>query len=397
MPVHRTVAFGEVHVAHSLEYANAAARTGAVGLLATDIGRIARQLDNATFWVLQNHSPLTWSELTASGTGFVPDSRQVIAGTGMTGGGDLSADRTFNVNGNADGSIIANANDVQVGVLATDAQHGTRGGGTQHATAVAGSPGTPGFISGTSQQKLDNLLEVLDENVSLGVGKTKVNFLGSGVSATDAGGGQINVTIPGAGTATITVLDEGVALTPDKNKLNVVGPGIAATTDGGDPSQANVTVSTAAPVAVGDTNTEGAANSLARSNHVHRAEYPAHIFGTGSIAATTTTRYLTPGYDSAAAPTTPVQYRVPTAGTLRRLRVRVNTPGGNGNNVVYTVRLNGVATALTCTVASTANDGSDLVNTVAVAAGDLIDVEVTKAASIGAAIADVVASLEVFV
>jgi hypothetical protein len=59
----------------------------------------------------------------------------------MTGGGDLTADRTFDVGANPDGSIVVNANDVQVGVLATDAQHGVRGGGTQHAlvtTVVAG-------------------------------------------------------------------------------------------------------------------------------------------------------------------------------------------------------------------------------------------------------------------
>ena len=58
---------------------------------------------------------------------------------------------------NADGSIVVNANDIQVGVLATDAQHGTRGGGTLHALAVAS--GAAGFISGADQQKLDDLVE----------------------------------------------------------------------------------------------------------------------------------------------------------------------------------------------------------------------------------------------
>lgn len=82
----------------------------------------------------------------------VPNTRTVTAGAGLTGGGDLSADRVFDVVANADGSIVANANDVQVGVLATDAQHGTRGGGTQHAlvtTTVAG------FMSSADKVKLD--------------------------------------------------------------------------------------------------------------------------------------------------------------------------------------------------------------------------------------------------
>jgi len=86
--------------------------------------------------------------------GGVPTSRNLTAGAGLTGGGDLSADRTFDVVGNADGSITVNANDVQVGVLASDAQHGVRGGGTQHALAVAA--GAAGFLSGADKTKLDN-------------------------------------------------------------------------------------------------------------------------------------------------------------------------------------------------------------------------------------------------
>lgn len=42
----------------------------------------------------------------------------LTAGAGLTGGGDLTADRTFDVVANADGSIIANANDVQLGRIA---------------------------------------------------------------------------------------------------------------------------------------------------------------------------------------------------------------------------------------------------------------------------------------
>lgn len=88
-------------------------------------------------------------------TTYTPQTRALTAGTGLTGGGDLSADRTFNVGAHADGSIVANANDVQVGVLATDAQHGVRGGGTQHADVVAG--GADGFMTGTDKALLDSM------------------------------------------------------------------------------------------------------------------------------------------------------------------------------------------------------------------------------------------------
>lgn len=46
-------------------------------------------------------------------TGKAPTTRQVIAGAGLTGGGDLSADRTLNV-ANADGTLTVAADDVKV-------------------------------------------------------------------------------------------------------------------------------------------------------------------------------------------------------------------------------------------------------------------------------------------
>ena len=117
-------------------------------------------------------------------------------------------------------------------------------------------------------------------------------------------------------------------------------------------------------------------------------------FGASGVATTTTTRYLWPWHEDSTAPTSAIQFRVPRACTLRNFRVRHNTGAGNGNNVVYTVRKNGVATSLVATLASTANDGSDLTNSVAFAAGDLIDIEVTKATSIGTTPSDITATLE---
>jgi len=45
-------------------------------------------------------------------------------------------------------------------------------------------------------------------------------------------------------------------------------------------------------------------------------------------------------------------------------------------------------------LAANAADASDLVNSVVVAAGDLIDIEVTKASSIGGGLRDIMATLE---
>jgi hypothetical protein len=118
-------------------------------------------------------------------------------------------------------------------------------------------------------------------------------------------------------------------------------------------------------------------------------------WGNGSVSGTTTPRFLGPGYDTSMAGLSALQYRAPAGCTLRNLRVRHNLPAGNGAAIVYTIRINGIPSLLVVSLASTALDGSDLVDMVGVVAGDLIDLAVTKAASVGAGPADILAILEV--
>lgn len=72
-----------------------------------------------------------------------------VAGNGLTSSGS-----TLNVVANGDGSIVSNANDVQVGILATDAQHGNRGGGGIHADATNA---TAGFATAAQITKLEGI------------------------------------------------------------------------------------------------------------------------------------------------------------------------------------------------------------------------------------------------
>ncbi len=85
---------------------------------------------------------------------YVPQTRTLTPGAGLVGSAalDLSANRTLDVGANGDGSIVVNANDVQVGILATDAQHGNRGGGGLHANVVTG--GASGFMTGAQATAL---------------------------------------------------------------------------------------------------------------------------------------------------------------------------------------------------------------------------------------------------
>lgn len=117
-------------------------------------------------------------------------------------------------------------------------------------------------------------------------------------------------------------------------------------------------------------------------------------WGAGNVGSSTTTRYLFPNYSDSLAQVSVVQIRSPRAGTLKNLYLRHNSPAGNGNPIVYTVRVNGTPSALTVSINSTANDGNDQVNEVGISKGDLLDIVITKAAAIGQAPSDVTATVE---
>jgi hypothetical protein len=286
---------------------------------------------------------------------------------------------------------------------------------------------------------------VEDEGILVDPATTLLNFIGAGVTASSAGPGAVDVTIPGGGgapanatyvtmslNATLTdervltpgtgidLLDGGaggaVTLSVDATFAEILANGNATggtdiLVSSGD-SILGVTDLVLSPGgAVGDNviidgltwpDTDGAAGDVLTTDGAGNLSFqPAAsaatavlTWGDASVAASTAVRYLDPWWENATAPLAPIQWRVPRAGTLQNMRVRHNSLVGNGNAIVYTLRVNGVASALTVSLASTAADGSDLANTVAVVAGDLVDIEVTKALAIGAGGVDVGLSME---
>jgi hypothetical protein len=62
---------GSIPRATNWEYANTAARTGASGFVATDVGKLAKQLDTGAIWELTAVTP-TWSQV-GGGAGFAID------------------------------------------------------------------------------------------------------------------------------------------------------------------------------------------------------------------------------------------------------------------------------------------------------------------------------------
>lgn len=117
------------------------------------------------------------------------------------------------------------------------------------------------------------------------------------------------------------------------------------------------------------------------------------VFAAGGIGLSTTARFLPFGFTPNNAPTSPVSLRAARAGTFSNLRVRHNLTG-TGGNLTYTLRVNGVDSVLTVTATAGSTGGNDLANSVAVAAGDLIDLRVTKAAAISNSPSDITATVE---
>ncbi len=65
--LHRDLAVGEIHTVVAYVYADATARLAATGFTSADLYKFAYQVSTGTLWVLQDDSPITWSEL-ASGS-----------------------------------------------------------------------------------------------------------------------------------------------------------------------------------------------------------------------------------------------------------------------------------------------------------------------------------------
>lgn len=108
-----------------------------------------------------------WQVTNDAGTDVVGTDDLALAQIGSGSPRGAGAGMVLNVNdldvtANADGSLVVNANDMLVGVLATDAQHGVRGGGTQHADVIAA--GADGFMTGSDKTKLDGITAGADPN-----------------------------------------------------------------------------------------------------------------------------------------------------------------------------------------------------------------------------------------
>ena len=91
MTVHKSTPLGQMHVPYNWTYADAAARTGASGFTADDVGKLARQLDNDTLWMLTDHTGPVWQTIgSSSGTEILADGSVPFAADQSMGGFNLT-------------------------------------------------------------------------------------------------------------------------------------------------------------------------------------------------------------------------------------------------------------------------------------------------------------------
>ena len=121
------------------------------------------------------------------------------------------------------------------------------------------------------------------------------------------------------------------------------------------------------------------------------------IFGDYSVSTSTTNRYLAPGNrDDGLAHTTEttMQLEIPFAGTVRNLRVRHSGVGIGGATLTYTARKGGVPQALAVGIAASAGGGTDVANSFAVVAGDLLSLQLAKGGNITTSPTHIYATME---
>ena len=65
MSFHSVTAIGANHILHQWEYADDTAREAATGFVATDVGKVGKDLDTSALWTLIDHSPIEWQLLSS--------------------------------------------------------------------------------------------------------------------------------------------------------------------------------------------------------------------------------------------------------------------------------------------------------------------------------------------
>ena len=127
-----------VHVPYSWSYADAAARIAATGFVTTDVGKLARQLDDNSLWMLTDDSPVTWTPIN---TGRTLIQSQTPTGTGTVSFTSIPATyKKLIIEYVARGTAVATSvsMDIELNADTTDANYRRQFLNAHTSTTVAG-------------------------------------------------------------------------------------------------------------------------------------------------------------------------------------------------------------------------------------------------------------------
>lgn len=158
-------------------------------------------------------------------------------------------------------------------------------------------------------------------------------------------------------------------------------------------SRADHTHSLAAPAtpqSVGAANSAGASTAPARADHVHAHAYQQYM-GANTLTGTTTTRYLSVGFNTGTASSNILDMDVRKPFSINALGMLARVGGTAGQTITATIRKNGatVGTAV-LTTASDATSGNNTFTAVTFVAGDTWGLQIDKSGAIATSPSDII-------
>lgn len=70
MSLHKNLTSVDMHIIFAWSYADSTARSAATGFALADVGKVAQQLSDSSYWLLTGYSPIAWAQL-AGGAGYL--------------------------------------------------------------------------------------------------------------------------------------------------------------------------------------------------------------------------------------------------------------------------------------------------------------------------------------
>lgn len=230
MTLHKNITVANNHMAHAFEYADATARGAATGFVSGDVGKLAFQTDDSSFWVLTATTP-TWVAVGAGAAGAV-DSVNTQTGAVVLDADDISDSATTNKWTTA--ANLAKLAGIEAGADVTDAGNVAAAGAVMVADTDASGYG---FVIDEDAMTSDLATKVPTQQsvkayvdaAVIGAGSYTDEMARDAIGAALVGGTGITVT-PNDGADTITVASTITQYT-DEMARDAIGAALVAGTN----------------------------------------------------------------------------------------------------------------------------------------------------------------------